>query len=254
MSDLSRSSGSSSTNGVVETPVEGSDVPAWLRARRSRIPVPQSASQGSAEVRNQSESPEAPIVTTSADTCDSLQDDLPGVSEGIPAANPQILDSQAPSSPTRKEGPVQSSLPRTRQFPFPKIDNSSDKGESTQGGLKARISRWLHSAATAGVLFSCFVHSLGLSTLAVIYFHVAAKEPAVEIYAGLNDPNDSTSEIGLESALTEIVPGKEAAQTEFTDLTQVMTGDLPSFDAMATLRGSSGGSGRGNGTGSNTTF
>jgi hypothetical protein len=228
MADLPDISGRSPSGGVVETP---SAVPAWLAARRARV----------REEIEFAESDEAPVTDEdAADSSPQLSADTTVKSQPDPEVPPpEQARPEPPPLPVFRLEP-----PRVTRIAEPPSPESAD-----HNSLKNRLLRILRSAAMVGLMTSLVLHTVGLLALGLIYMGAVRINPGLDVLGVLADGSDAGDLDGLDldSAMPLGDPGP-ANSFEFADVTQ-MTGDLPSFDASSTIRGSLGSAGKGTGTG-----
>jgi hypothetical protein len=130
------------------------------------------------------------------------------------------------------------------------LSNLADRpAEAVDTSWKGRVVGWVRSNTMAGLLVSLIVHSIALTTLAVIVIGGHTVNRALDIFGVIADPNESAlSDIVLDSAMP-LDPGRDAAALEFPDLTQLVSDNEMSFDPGDSLRGAVGGTGKGSGEG-----
>lgn len=249
MADLPRNAGRSPSGVALDDSSSESSVPAWLAARRARVPT--SRDEAPPEPTSQTE-PEIEFA--------SLPDNDTGTNEFEPNGSmpqslpaPKILDRDVPVQP---KPVVPLPPPPLRRGAFnplraqaaPVITELPISPEDES--LKGQMLRWMKSATMTGLAVSLVVHTVLLSVLAVVVFKNASINRAMEIFGVIGDPSENElSQIELDSSLP-VDPGQDAASLEFSDFSQIATSDRMSFNPSESLRGVPGtGQGRGEGEG-----
>ena len=270
MSELPHSTGRSQSGGVVDASLSTeSTVPAWLAARRARVPAT-AAEESAAELEIEFE------TVSESSTSDPVESELrqlpdPAAPEVVPA---DVLAQFKFSPPPRKLPPppvpkvpvlFHGALPGPPPLPtaelrrpasapkrpaeFPSIVMPTDEPQVPEdNSFKAILLRWVHSASMAGVLTSLVVHTVVVSVLAVLVFHSASINAGLDIIGAL-DPNADASADFVLGDTSPLDPGKDASPMEFPDMSQLVSNEKGAFDPAESLRGSVGGTGKGSGDG-----
>lgn len=249
MSDLPRNAGHSPSGVALGDSSSESSVPAWLAARRARVPSVREElpAESAAEVEPEIEFAALPDPEPAADEVGAGTStqvpfpETPVVARDIPVRPKPVVP--LPPPPLRRAAldTLRSrTAPAINDLPAAPVDNS----------LKGRALRWVKSATMTGLVVSLLVHTVLLSVLAVIVFKDASVNRAMDIFGVLGDPaNDDLSQIELDSSMP-IDPGQDAAAVEFSDFSQIASSDKTSFNPSESLRGVPGtGQGVGDGGG-----
>lgn len=247
MSDLPRNAGRSPTGVALDDSSSESSVPAWLAARRARVPsVP-------AELPRDTEAAELEPDIEFASFPDAESDADEARVETAPEPPPAVIPVVARDIPVRPKAVIPLPPPPSRRATLDpvRVQAAPAINEPSAGPvddtLKGRVVRWMKSATMTGLAVSLVVHALLLSVLAVIVFKDPSINRALDIFGIMGEPTDDLSQIELDSSMP-IDPGNDAAAVEFSDFSQIATSDKTSFNPSESLRGVPG-TGTGSGEG-----
>ncbi|EFX60418.1 hypothetical protein DAPPUDRAFT_343875 [Daphnia pulex] len=261
MADMPRSSGHAPSGGVVDaTSSDESTVPAWLAARRARVPqavepepepeleVEFAAAPETEESKEPAEaSPALPPDPTADSIVTPLIDQAPD--------SPFLLTAPASKASTSKPvpvifpaAPISAPAPTRPKGPLPLVAARDSEAEPPEdNSFKGRMLRWARSSVMAGILFSLLVHTVIMSVLAVLVMGGASLHPGLDLFGVMADSN-AVSDLVLDSAMP-IDPGQDAAALEFPDMSKFISTEQADFNPSTSLKGSIGGTGTGNGEG-----
>lgn len=256
MADMPRSSGHAPSGGVVDgTSSDESTVPAWLAARRARVPTavePEPQSELEVEFAAAPETEESKEPSEASPALPPLL-----VAPPIDQApdSPFLLTAPASKASTSKSvpvifpaAPISAPAPVRPKGPLPLVDaRALDEDPPEDNSFKGRMLRWAYSSVMAGILFSLLVHTVIMSVLAVLVMGGASLHRGLDLFGVMAD-SDGVSDLELDSAMS-IDPGQEAAALEFPDMSKFISTEQADFNPSTSLKGSIGGTGTGNGTG-----
>lgn len=237
-----------------------SAVPAWLAARRARVssvPSPRRAADdveiefasvsetdSSSETAVEASSTQSGVTTPVAETAAQtrrISDSSRTISETRVASGP-------PPLPARTPKPASLILP---VLPAPGLDAGPE-----HKSFNRRVLCWIRSTVSTGILVSLLLHALLLTILGMLVLGGASSPQGVEIFGVLDGDSDVFSDIDLDTTLGVDDPGKNAAELEFSDSSQLTGDEKTAFDPASAIRGTldgvgkqGGGGGQGDGLG-----
>ena len=251
MAELPRSTGLSPSGGGVDAE---SNVPAWLAARRLRVPT--AAASEPDEIEFESVPDDAPVPKVPEAAKATATGGPSGVPDVVLQFNfaPPVAHKPVPTVPLLFPAATPPLPPsklkgagETPLVPARAADDSPPEDNSFQGIML----RWIRSASMAGVLVSVLVHTVILSILGLLVMHGGSLPNSLDIFGVIDEHGDKLSDIQIDTMSDTLVdPGKESSPLEFPDMTQMITSDKAAFDPGEALRGAVGGKGKGTGDGS----
>lgn len=251
MADMPRSTGHAPSGGVVDaTSSDESTVPAWLAARRARVPTavePEPESELEVEFAAAPEADEASVASPAVPPL-PVADAIVTPAIDQVADSPFLLTAPAPKASNSKPVPVIFPAAVRPKGPLPLVAaHTLEEDPPEDNSFKGRMLRWARSSVMAGILFSLLVHTVIMSVLAVLVMGGASLHPGLDLFGVMADTN-AVSDLELDSAMS-IDPGQEAAALEFPDMSKFISTEQAEFNPSTSLKGSIGGAGTGNGTG-----
>lgn len=259
MADMPRSTGHAPSGGVVDaTSSDESTVPAWLAARRARVPTavepePESELEVEFAAAPETEESKEPSEASAALPPPLVADAI--VAPPIDQAPYSPFLFAAPKASNSKPvpmifpaAPISAPAPVRPKGPLPLVAaHNLEEDPPEDNSFKGRMLRWARSSVMAGILFSLLVHTVIMSVLAVLVMGGASLHPGLDLFGVMADTNE-VSDLELDSAMS-IDPGQEAAALEFPDMSKFISTEQAEFNPSTSLKGSIGGAGTGNGTG-----